>query len=174
VPVGSKITLVVSSGPAEVTVPDVTGESEAQAKSDLHAAGFQVTATTQPSSAAQPGNVLSQSPSGNSQATQGSAVTIVVAKAPDTARVPSVKGRQASAAQAALQSAGFKVVQTSKTVFHQARNGVVLSQSPAGGSTVKKGSTVTITVGKYTASTGPTGPGTTTPTTPTTPTPTTP
>jgi serine/threonine-protein kinase len=174
VPVGSKITLVVSSGPAKVTVPDVTGESEAQAKSDLHAAGFQVATTSQPSSSAQPGSVLSQSPSGNSQAVQGSTVTIIVAKAPDTAKVPSVKGQQASAAQAALQGAGFHVVQKSKTVFHQARNGVVLAQSPAGGSTVKKGSTVTITVGKYTASSGTTGPGTSTPTTPTTPTTTTP
>jgi len=44
VPVGSNVTLVVSSGPAKVNVPDVTGESEALAKSDLHAAGFEVTA----------------------------------------------------------------------------------------------------------------------------------
>ena len=47
---------------------------------------------------------------------------------------------------AQMLAAAFQ--EKSKTVFNQARNGVVLAQSPAGGSTVKKGSTVTITVGK--------------------------
>ncbi len=156
VPGGSKVTLVVSSGPAKVTVPDVTGESQAQAKSDLHNQGFEVSATNQTSSTVQPGNVISQSPAGNSQAVPGTTVNIVVAKAPPP-KVPNVKGQTAAAAQAALQSAGFKVLQQSKTVFHSFRNGIVLSQSPGGGTSAQKGSTVTITVGKYTAATGSTG-----------------
>jgi eukaryotic-like serine/threonine-protein kinase len=157
VPGGSKVTLVVSSGPAKVTVPAVSGESEAQAKSDLHAAGFEVSVTNQTSSSAQAGNVISQSPSGNTQAVPGTTVTIVVAKAPTTASVPDVKGQTASAAQAALQAAGFKVVRQSKKVNHPDRNGLVVSQSPGGSTTAKKGSTVTITVGVYTAPSGPTG-----------------
>jgi beta-lactam-binding protein with PASTA domain/predicted Ser/Thr protein kinase len=157
VPAGSKVTLVVSSGPAKVTVPDVTGESQAQAKSDLHNQGFEVTVTDQTSSTVQPGNVISQTPAGNTQAAPGTTVTIVVAKAPTTASVPSVKGQTASAARTALQGAGFKVAQLSKTVIHSYRNGIVLSQSPGGGATAQKGSTVTITVGKYTAPPGSTG-----------------
>ena len=155
-PAGSKVTLVVSSGPAKVTVPDVTGESQAQAKSDLHNQGFEVTVTDQTSAAVQPGNVISQSPAGNSQAVPGTTVTVVVAKAPPP-KVPNVKGQTATAAQTALQSAGFKVLQQPKTVFHSFRNGIVLSQSPGGGTSAQKGSTVTITVGKYTAATGSTG-----------------
>jgi eukaryotic-like serine/threonine-protein kinase len=157
VPADSKVTLVVSSGPAKVGVPDVTGESEAQAKSDLHAAGFTVTTTTQTSSSGQSGDVISQSPAGNTQALPGTTVTIVVAKAPTTASVPGVTGQSAGSAQAALQGAGFKVIQQTKKVTHSARNGIVLSQSPGGGATVPKGSTVTITVGKYTPRTGSTG-----------------
>ncbi len=168
VPAGTKVTLFVSSGPAKVTVPDVTSESEAQAKSDLHNAGFEVLTTTQASNTVTPGNVITQTPLGNSQAAPGAAVTIVVAKAATTATVPSVKGQTAAAATATLQGAGFKVVQQPKQVFHQSKNGVVLRESPTAGSTAKKGSTVTIVVGSFTPST-PTTPTTTTPTT-TTPT----
>jgi serine/threonine-protein kinase len=158
-PVGTRVTLFVSTGPAKVTVPDVTGESEGQAKSDLHNAGFQAATTTQTSTTATAGNVITQTPSGGLQAVPGSTVTIVVAQAPTTASVPNVREQTAAAATSALQAAGFKVAQTTKSVIHQQRNGIVLSQSPGGGATAMKGSTVTITVGKYTAPT---------PTTPTT------
>jgi serine/threonine-protein kinase len=164
--------LFVSTGPAKVTVPDVTGETEAQAKSDLHNAGFQVSVAPQTSSTATAGSVISQAPAGNSQVLPGSNVTIVVAKAPTTATVPNVKGQTASAATSSLRAAGFTVSQTTKQVFHQSKNGIVLSQSPGGGTTAKKGSAVAITVGQYTAPPS-TTPTTTTPTT-TTPTTTTP
>jgi eukaryotic-like serine/threonine-protein kinase len=172
--IGSKVTLFVSTGPAKVTVPDVTGESEASAKSDLHNAGFQVTTTTQTTSGSTAGDVISQTPPGNTQATPGSTVGIVVAQASTTATVPDVTGQSASSAKAALQSAGFHVVQQTKTVTHKSKNGIVVSESPGGGATVKKGSTVTITVGQFVAATTPTTTTKTTPTTPTTTTPTTP
>ena len=56
-------------------------------------------------------------------------------------------------------------------VKKQKRDGIVISQSPAGGATANKGSAVTIVVGKFTPPTNTTTtPTTTTPTTPTTPT----
>jgi serine/threonine-protein kinase len=167
VPVGSAITLFVSTGVPKVTVPDVTGESEAQAKSDLHAAGFEVTSASQTTSSGTPGTVISQTPTGNTQAPAGTTVTIVVAKAPNTVKVPDVKGQTAAAAQSALQAAGFTVTQQPKSVTHPQKNGLVLSESPGAGTMVKKGGSVTITVGKYTAPSGSTG--ATGPTTPTTP-----
>jgi serine/threonine-protein kinase len=167
--VGSSVTLFVSTGPAKVTIPDVTGETEAQAKSDLHAAGFQVTTTTETTSSGTPGDVITQTPIGNTLAVPGSTVNIVIAQAPPTATVPDVKNQTAPAAKSALQGAGFKVVQQAKSVTKQDKNGIVLSESPAAGTMAKKGSTVTITVGQYIAPT-PTTPTntTTTPTTPTT------
>jgi serine/threonine-protein kinase len=171
VPAGSRITLFVSSGPAKVNVPNVAGETEKQARSDLEAAGFQVSVTNQTTSSTQAGTVISQSPPGNSKAAPGSTVSIVVAKAATTAPVPDVTGQTAAAATSALQGAGFRVSQQSKTVFHQSKNGIVLRESPSPGSTAKKGSNVTITVGQYTApppttpttgATGPTAPSGTT------------
>jgi beta-lactam-binding protein with PASTA domain len=64
--------------------------------------------------------------------------------------VPSVTGDTASDAVSALTAAGLNVVQTSQTVTHSDRNGIVIHQSPGGNSTVRKGSSVTITVGHYT------------------------
>jgi serine/threonine-protein kinase len=163
---GTAVTLFVSSGPANVNVPDVTGESEEQAKSTLQASGFTVITTPQTTSTTPAGHVISQSPRGNTQVPPGSKVDLVIAKAPLTVSVPDVKGQTAAAATSALRSAGFNVAQRTKDVSSQAKNGIVLRQTPDGGASRKKGSTVTIVVGKYTAPT----PISTTPTTPTTPT----
>jgi serine/threonine-protein kinase len=173
VPTGSTVTLIVSKGKANVAVPDVTGQPEAQARSTLEAAGFQVRSTTQPSTTVTPGDVISQSPSGNSQAAPGSIVNLTIAQAPTTATVPNVKGETAAAATSQLRAAGFNVVQGTNKVTSQSKNGIVLSQSPGPGKSAKKGSTVTIVVGRYSSPT-PTTPTTPTPTTPTTPTTTTP
>jgi serine/threonine-protein kinase len=82
-PPGSTVSLSVSKGPQESTVPDVTNQDEASAKSTLQAAGFKVTVQHQEvSDPALDGIVLTQSPAGNSKAPQGSTVTITVGRLP--------------------------------------------------------------------------------------------
>jgi serine/threonine-protein kinase len=158
------VELFVSSGKPLKAVPNVVGQSQSSATSALQSAGFNVQATTQPSSTVKTGDVISQSPSGGAKATAGSTVTIVVAKKqkPTNPNVPNVKGQTAATAASALQSAGFTVTQTPRSVKKKSENGVVLSQSPGGGTSAKKGSTVTIVVGQYIA---PTSSTTTSPTT---------
>jgi eukaryotic-like serine/threonine-protein kinase len=170
VPTGSAVTLIVSSGKAKVAVPDVTSQPQAQAKATLEGAGFQVKTTTQTSTTVTAGDVISQTPAGNSQAAPGSTVNLVIAQAPTTASVPNVNGQTAAAATSALQAAGFKVIQGTRNVTRQSNNGIVVSQSPKPGTTAKKGSTVTIVVGHYPSPT-PTTPTNTTTTPPTTTTP---
>jgi beta-lactam-binding protein with PASTA domain/predicted Ser/Thr protein kinase len=171
-PVGTKVDVFVSSGSPKVVVPDVMTDTQGQAKAALTSAGFSVNVTPQTSSTATAGTVISQSPAGGSQQAQGSTVTIVVAKAPTTTKVPNVHGQPAASATSALQQAGFKVAQQPKNVTDPSQNGIVLIEDPHHGTTAKKGSTVTITVGQYVAST--TTPTTSTPTTSTPTTPTTP
>jgi serine/threonine-protein kinase len=164
VPVGSRVNLFVSSGPALVRVPDVTGESQDSAKSQLTGAGLQVQTTTQTTSTVTAGNVISQSPRGGTSVAPGSTVTLLIATAPATATVPDVVGQKAAAASGQLAGAGFTVSQQKQTVSKKDQGGVVLSQSPNGGATANKGSSVTIVVGQYKAPTN----TTTTATTPTT------
>ena len=150
---GSNVELIVSTGPAKVTVPDVTGETEGQAKSDLHAAGFQVKVTSETTTSTPSGRVASQTPAGNSSEASGSTVTIVVAQAPTTATVPPVRGDTVSQATSKLQGASFNVTQTTQTVTNPNLNGIVLHEMPHAGSTAKRGSTVTIVVGQSSSTT---------------------
>jgi len=173
-PVGTPVTIFVSTGPPPVQVPDVTSEDVGTAKATLQSRGFNVTTTDQVTTSAAPGTVLSQSPAGG-KAASGSTVNLVVAKAPPTVAVPNVVGKTTGAANAALGAAGFPAVQQPQTVTNQSQNGLVQSQNPAALTQAKKGTTVTIVIGKYTATptttTTTTSPTTaTTPTTPTTPT----
>jgi beta-lactam-binding protein with PASTA domain len=162
-PVGTGVTLFVSSGPAKVTVPDVRGEQQAAATQALTNANLKSTTSTQPSSTDAPGTVITQSPAGGSSVAQGTTVSLVIASAPAPVSVPNVQGQKAGAATAALTAAGFKVSSSNKAVTNSSQNGIVLSQSPTGGGKAKKGSTVRIVVGQLTAPT--TSSTTTTPTT---------
>jgi serine/threonine-protein kinase len=165
-PVGTRVTIFVSSGLPSVQVPDVSGEDAGQAKATLQSRGFNVTMTDQISTTATPGTVLSQSPTGSKSAPSGSTVTLVVAKAPPTVAVPNVVGKARGAAEATLGAAGFPATPQQQTVTNQSQNGIVLSQTPAASTQVKKGTNVTIVIGKYVAPTPTTTTSTTTPTTP--------
>jgi serine/threonine-protein kinase len=169
---GSPVAVYVSSGPAPVTVPEVTGQSEAEAKASLRAAGLQPgTITHQEAPAAQAGTVLSQSPAAGGSLPSGQSVDLVVAQAPKEIAVPRVVGRREELAEGELVGAGFKPRTQKRTVTKSEEAGIVLQQSPPGGTKAKPGSTVTITVGELGAQTTP---STTTPPPSTTPSTTTP
>jgi beta-lactam-binding protein with PASTA domain len=78
---GTAITVVVSSGPAESTVPSVVGLTEANAINTLDNDGFNPTVVEQDTSdPTQDGRVLAQDPAGNATAQNGSTVTITVGR----------------------------------------------------------------------------------------------
>jgi serine/threonine-protein kinase len=72
------VALKVSNGPPQKTVPDVIGETSQEAVSQLEAAGFQVNEQYTQTGASQDNIVQNQNPAGNSQAAQGSTVTILI------------------------------------------------------------------------------------------------
>jgi eukaryotic-like serine/threonine-protein kinase len=79
VPKGSTVELQVSSGPPQVQVPTVVGETAGQATHDLEAAGFKVNPQyVTVNDPTQNGIVQTQGPDGGSQATKGSTVTITI------------------------------------------------------------------------------------------------
>jgi serine/threonine-protein kinase len=78
---GSTVTLIVSSGPAQVDVPDVLGLTEADATKKLKDAGFKVARQDQTvTSDSDDGRVVDQNPNAGTKADQGSTVTITVGK----------------------------------------------------------------------------------------------
>jgi serine/threonine-protein kinase len=80
VPVGSSVTVYVSSGPPQVSVPDLTGKTQDQAQAALQAVGLklgQVTSESVPRRN-EDGTVQSQDPASGSSVAQGSQVDIVL------------------------------------------------------------------------------------------------
>jgi serine/threonine-protein kinase len=79
---GSKVTMVVSSGPAQVPVPKVEGLIESAARDTLQAAGFlqSVRYVDVPFGSVQNGVVITQSPLPGSEAPRGSTVTLTVGR----------------------------------------------------------------------------------------------
>src|SRR5829696_2542542 len=76
---GSQVTVIVSTGPAAVGVPNVEGAQEEAARSQLEGAGFSVQVTYTPTfDPQQDGVVVSQNPTANSQAEPGTQVTLIV------------------------------------------------------------------------------------------------
>jgi serine/threonine-protein kinase len=161
-PKGSKVRVNVMSGPQQIAVPSVVGDSLATATAALHNAGFNVNPTYQDSNAPQ-NQVIHQNPSPGSKEPKGSTVDVIVSNGPPQVSVPDVVGYTSQQAVQALESAGFKVLQQTISMSDPSQNNIVQQQNPAGGSQATKGSTVTITVG---VSSGP--PPTTTGTTTTT------
>jgi serine/threonine-protein kinase len=157
---GSTVNLVVSSGPEQVDVPDVTGKQFDEAQSTLQAAGFKVTRTDKESDK-DAGTVLSQSPKGGTQADSGATIALTVAKEPTQVDVPDVTGEDAPVAVRELSKAGFEVDQQSRDVNSPEGDGVVIEQSPPSGK-AKKGSKVTIVVGNFNPDLNPEGNGNTT------------
>jgi serine/threonine-protein kinase len=156
----STVTMFVSSGPPQVTVPAVTGKGQDAATAEIINAGLKVSVTEQDSSK-DPGTVLNQSPGAGALAPKGSTVDIVVARASRQVTVPSVKGQDQGTASSAITAAGLSPSVSTQTVTNPSQDGKVIDQSPAGGAKANRGATVSITVGKVSPT--PTTPTKTTP-----------
>jgi serine/threonine-protein kinase len=145
---GSNVTLTVSRGIAQVTVPNVINLSEGEARRQIEGAGFQVAVDNAPSSTIAAGTVISQNPGANKKADKGSTVTIVVSSGPQQARIPTVAGKSEDDARTTLEDLGFNVDTQDVPVTDPAQDGAVQGTDPPAGQTVDRGSTVTMLVGR--------------------------
>ena len=156
---GSTVILTVSSGPSQLTVPNVAGDSLATASNKLGSDGLQVGSVSyQTSNSVPSGDVISTSPSSGSQVAPNSSVNLTVSSGSSTA-VPNVAGDTVAKATTTLENAGFTVAsqnqyQTSSTV----PSGDVISTTPASGTQEPAGTSVTLTVSSGSSSTNPTSP----------------
>ena len=146
---GTEVVLDVSKGAKNVTVPSVVGLSEAEARSTLEQAGFQVSSTSAPSDSAPEGVVSDQSPDGGTEAPKGSTVAITVSSGPSTTTVPDEVGQEKQVATDDLKANGFKVKIVNVAVSDPGQENIVQDQDPSGGGQAQPGSTVTIFVGKF-------------------------
>jgi hypothetical protein len=138
---------------AEVSVPNVVGDTQPAATTALQNAGLVAgTVTMMSSSTVASGSVISENPTAGTQVVAGSAVNLVVSSGPAQDAVPNVVGDTLSAATTAINGAGLVVgtvtTQSSTTVAP----GNVISESPTAGTSVNTGSAVNLVVSASSAS----------------------
>jgi len=145
---GSSVRINVSKGPKPVAVPNVVGSSYDVAAAQLQLAGFTV-GRVDVDSDRPAGEVVEQTPPGNSTATRGAPVTLSVSRGPTTVAVPDVSLQPVADARATLRAAGFRVSVVQQETDDEALDGLVMSQDPAGGAQADPDSVVTLTVGEF-------------------------
>lgn len=148
---GSKITLVVASSTEDLIVPNCYGLTLEKAEKMLSNSNLNVYKTAEVSSETiEPGLVVYTDPKAGSVVSANREITIFISSGPSTTTlktyaVPDVRGLSQSDAKNFLIKAGFSNVVV-ETKDDPARKGVVLSQSPSAGSTVKENEKIVITV----------------------------
>jgi serine/threonine-protein kinase len=142
---GDRVNLVVSRGVRTVSVPNgLVGLSTAQARTALQAAGLAVGHIVARNSDAPAGQVLATRPKAGTLVPSGRKVELVVSNA--QVKVPDVTGETLFQATAILQEAGFDVTHRSNAVFVPGKDGLIITQSPGGGTFAATGSTVIVYV----------------------------
>ena len=137
--------LLSRSGSQQLSVPDVTQQTQDQAIATLSSAGFKVDPQQENNADVAVGVVFDQSPRGGQKADKGSTVTIKVSNGLGQGQVPSVIGSTKASATSLLENNGFKVNAVTQN-DPNAPVDQVIDQTPKGGEQADKGSTVTIVV----------------------------
>jgi serine/threonine-protein kinase len=140
---GAAVTMIVSSGPVMISVPQVTGLNQAAAEAALRKAGLTPGAVTQTASATiGAGIVTSTDPVAGTSWPQTKPVGITVSAGPP---LPSFVGQQFQDAQGQAQSGGYQLQQVPDANSSQPQ-GTITSQSPAPGTPITPGEVVTVHV----------------------------
>ena len=152
--VGTKVGIFnFGSSSEQVTMIDVEGKTETEAKKALEDLGLKVEITYESADAAV-GTVIGQDVKAGSTVSEGSRVTLTVSGQPsdnggpgsqDGIPVPDVKGTVEAEATATLKNSGFEVTKT-QDFSDTVEAGKVISQNPAGGSSAASGSSVTLVI----------------------------
>src|SRR5918993_93673 len=142
---GNFVTIVVSTGPSKVRVPDVLGKRRDQAVSELTQAGLEPT-VVRVNSLQPVDTVLATAPKAGTEVIVGTAVRVNVSMGPKPIAVPNVIGTPFESAESALQGAGFAVAR--EDVDAEEPEGVVVGQNPAAGTQQAKGSVITLQVSR--------------------------
>jgi serine/threonine-protein kinase len=145
---GSRVSIVVSSGPGSAPLQSVAGQTATQAINRLRAAGFKPSRKDQPSATVAQGRVIGTEPPAGTELQVGSPVAVLVSSGPAQVRVPDVTGDSQRGAEAALGAVGLALGTVTQKVSSSQTAGSVISQAPGAGSSVPTGSKVDVTIAK--------------------------
>ncbi|HTR72744.1 MAG TPA: Stk1 family PASTA domain-containing Ser/Thr kinase [Solirubrobacteraceae bacterium] len=137
------LVLTRPSSTETVSVPSVTGQSEAAASAALRQAGLVSVPALTANGTVPSGTVFAETPPAGSIVGKGTHVTISVSIGPGSSALPNVVGLTTSQASAKLKSAGFAPVAESRASSTVA-SGRVISTDPPAGTELEAGSQVRV------------------------------
>lgn len=148
---GTKIQVWVSTGleGEEITIPDVSGMSEEEAKETLIAKGFKkanISVEQKQSDSVDTGLVISTTPEVDAKAAEDTKITIYVSTGAGKVTVPNLVGKSQEEAESALSEAGLNG--SASEEYSDTEAGKVISQEIDSGEKVDKGTTVSYVVSK--------------------------
>ncbi len=138
----TQVKMIVSKGAQKKTVPDVRGKSEADARSEIQAAGLTVLPATQHDDSVAKGNVISQSVTPGKKVSAGTAVNLVLSSGSDKVSIQNFAGKDEEELLSWASQNGLNASKQKDEYSSNYEEGTIISMSPASGS-VSKGSTIT-------------------------------
>ncbi|MFF4450294.1 Stk1 family PASTA domain-containing Ser/Thr kinase [Streptomyces sp. NPDC001502] len=130
-------------------VPNLLGKTEAQARSQLSAAGLGVKGVDRKfSDAFDRGTVMNTDPPGGRRIRGNGAVTITISRGPEVVAVPNLKGRPLEEATAELTQSGLAPGMVTQAFSQDIAQGSVISTNPAGGEKRAPDTAVSLVVSK--------------------------
>jgi serine/threonine-protein kinase len=153
IPADSVVSVTVAKAPQSISVPDLSGMTLSEAQSALQAQHLLIGSQTQaPSATVSIGHIASQHPVPGTQVKKGTFVDVVISSGPQMVSVPDVVSGCLTVAQAEQQitDAGLVPVLSGTAPVNPGcpNTGKIAAQSPAAGTSVPAGSSVTISQGE--------------------------
>jgi eukaryotic-like serine/threonine-protein kinase len=148
---GKTVSYWVSSGEGKVEVPDVVNKKDTDAIAALVKLGLGYTTKPEVNTEVEVGTVLRQNPEAHKKVDAGTTVTLTVAAATNTVKVPPLGSMTQENAVALLNS--MNLVANVQAVDSQLPGGTVVDQDPKSGTEVQPNSTVNVYVSNAPVST---------------------
>ena len=141
------VTIYVSKGGEELTMPDLKGLTKSEAEAKLTKMGLKLGTVYEKNSDEEAGTVIQQDPNAGSKISKGQEVDLIVSKGKKAkkAAVPNVTGATLENAQNTITARGLKVGSVTKQQSSQTA-GTVISQSVAGGTEADEGTSIDLVI----------------------------
>lgn len=151
--VAASLIWILSRTPATIAIPDVAGQTVAEAKETLKKANFEIgEEKTEASEKVEEGRIIRTDPGAGTGRKEGTKINLVVSSGKQSFQLSNYIGRKSADVIAELKQKKVpeNLIKIEEEESSESEAGTVLRQSPAAGTTydLSKASTITLTVAK--------------------------
>ena len=151
--VAASLIWILSRTPATIAIPDVAGQTVAEAKETLKKANFEIgEEKSEASEKVEEGRIIRTDPDAGTTRKEGSKINLVVSSGKQSFQLSNYIGRKSTDVIAELKQKKVpeNLIKIEEEESSESEAGTVLRQSPAAGTTydLSKASTITLTVAK--------------------------